>query len=177
VPAPPTTAFRCRPGGTRRQYEDAFGTTYRKPGALARFVVAIFKMVPKFGPFRLLAFTPLTPETEQMFREGFSASCERVRTSLRALRTGRLAVTDVDLDTGKRSAFGANPLADETYADLLEDLARRKFAGVPAAHSRNINEHYALKTLPQDASRKLRKQEQEASRNLAALNASQPENR
>jgi hypothetical protein len=162
---------------TRRQYEDAFGTRYRKPGLFARFVVAIFKIVPKFGPFRPLAFTPLTPETERMFREGFSASCERVRSSLRALRTGRLAVNDTDLDTGRRSAFGANPLADETYADLLKELARRKFVAVPAALSRNINEHYALKSVSRDASRKLRKQEQEASRNLAALNASAPHSR
>ena len=162
---------------TRRQYEDAYGTTYRKPGFLARFVMMIFKIVPKFGPFRPLAFTPLTPETERMFREGFSAACERFRTSLRALRTGGMTVSDVDLDTGKRSAFGANPLADETYADLLEQLAKRKFAGVPAALSRNINEHYAAKTAARAASRKLRKQEQEASRNLAALNASAPQSR
>ena len=162
---------------TRRQYEDAFGTTYRKPGFLARLVVTIFKIVPKFGPFRPLAFTPLTPGTEQMFREGFAAACERFRTSLRALRTGRLALSDVDLDTGRRSASGANPLADETYADLLKELARRKFGDVPAALSRNINEHYAAKTVPRDASRKIGKQEQEASRNLAALNGSTPQPR
>ena len=162
---------------TRRQYEDAFGTTYRKPGFLARLVVTIFKIVPKFGPFRPLAFTPLTLETERMFREGFSAACERFRTSLRTLRTGRLALSDVDLDTGRRSASGANPLADETYADLLEELGRRKFGGVPAALSRNINEHYAAKTVPRDASRKIRKQEQEATRNLAALNASAAQRR
>ena len=162
---------------TRRQYEDAFGTTYRKPGFLARLVVTIFKIVPKFGPFRPLAFTPLTPGTEQMFREGFAAACERFRTSLRALRTGRLALSDVDLDTGRRSASGANPLADETYADLLKELARRKFGDVPTALSRNINEHYAAKTVPRDASRKIGKQEQEASRNLAALNASAPQPR
>ena len=162
---------------TRRQYEDAFGTTYRKPGFLARLVVTIFKIVPKFGPFRPLAFTPLTPGTEQMFREGFAAACERFGTSLRALRNGRLALSDVDLDTGRRSASGANPLADETYADLLKELARRKFGDVPAALSRNINEHYAAKTVPRDASRKIGKQEQEASRNLAALNASAPQPR
>jgi len=162
---------------TRRQYEDAFGTTYRKPGFLARLVVTIFKIVPKFGPFRPLAFTPLTPGTEQMFREGFAAACERFGTSLRALRNGRLALSDVDLDTGRRSASGANPLADETYADLLKELARRKFGDVPAALGRNINEHYAAKTVPRDASRKIGKQEQEASRNLAALNASAPQPR
>ena len=52
-----------------------------------------------------------------------------------------------------------------------------KFVGIPAALSRNINDHYALKSVSRDASRTLRKQEQEASRNLAALNASQPQSR
>src|SRR5688572_10001096 len=52
---------------TRRQNEDAFGTTYRKPGLLARFVVIIFKILLKFGPFKPLAFEPLTPETARMF--------------------------------------------------------------------------------------------------------------
>ncbi len=162
---------------TRRQYEEAFGTTYRKPGLLARFVVTIFKIVPKFGPFRPLAFTPLTPDTERMFRAGFAASCERLRTALRALRAGRLAVSNVDLDTGRGSAVGANPLADDTYADLLEQLARRRFAGVPAALSRNINEHYAVKTVSRNASRTRHKQQQEALRNLAALNAAVPQRR
>ena len=49
---------------TRAEYEQAFGTTYRKPGFLARFVVTVFKLLPKFGPFKPLAFQPLTPPTE-----------------------------------------------------------------------------------------------------------------
>jgi hypothetical protein len=157
---------------TRRQYEDAFGTTYRKPSLLARFVVMIFKIVPKFGPLKPLAFEPLTPETERMFLASVTASRARYRAWLRALRTGQLALGDVDLDTGKRPARGANPLADETYADLLAELAEREFAGVPRALHRTINEHYASSTMPQEVNRKVRKQEREAARHLATLNAS-----
>jgi hypothetical protein len=156
---------------TRRQYEDAFGTTYRKPGVLARFVVMVFKIIPKFGPFKPLAFEPLTPETERMFRESFSATCARYRASLRALRVGQLGLSDLDLDTGHPSARGANPLADETYSDLLDELADRKFASVPAALRRCINQHYASGRLPQEASRKVRKQERQAAQHLAGLNA------
>jgi hypothetical protein len=156
---------------TRRQYEDAFGTTYRKPGLLARFVVMIFKVIPKFGPFKPLAFEPLTPETERMFRESFTATSERYRASLRALGHGQLGLSDLDLDTGHPSARGANPLADETYSVLLDELADRKFASVPAALRRCINEHYASGRVPQEASRKVRKQELKAARQLAALNS------
>jgi hypothetical protein len=66
---------------------------------------------------------------------------------------------------------GANPLADETYGVLLDKLAERKFASVPAAVRRCINEHYASGSVPQDASGKVRKQEQKAARQLAGLNA------
>jgi hypothetical protein len=156
---------------TRSQYEEAFGTTYRKPGLLARFVVMIFKIVPKFGPFKPLAFKPLTPETERMFLESFTATRDRYRASLRALRNGQLALRDLDLDTGHLSARGANPLADETYRVLLDELADRKFASVPAALRRCINEHYASGSVQQDASRKVRKQQQKAARQLTGLNA------
>ena len=67
---------------TRAQYEQAFGTNYRKPGFLARMVVAIFKVIPKFGPFKPLSFEPLTPETERLFLESFERSLARYRGSL-----------------------------------------------------------------------------------------------
>jgi hypothetical protein len=155
---------------TRRQYEDAYGTKYRKPGLLARFVVMIFKVLPKFGPFKSLAFEPLTTETERMFSASFQASSAFYRASLDAIRTGRLTLSNVDLDTGKPSARGANSLADETYADLLAEFADRKFAGVPPELRRDINEYYAGRAAP--AARKGRKEDREAARHLAALNAS-----
>lgn len=156
---------------TRQQYEDAFGTRYRKPGIFARIVVSIFKIVPKFGPFKPLAFEPLTPETARMFVESFTASRDRYRASLSALRTGRLSLVDTDLDTSRRPEHGANPLADETYADLLEKLADRKFVGVPSPLRTTINGYYASKSIARTAG-KPRKREQKAARHLAALNAS-----
>ncbi|HZM60693.1 MAG TPA: zinc dependent phospholipase C family protein, partial [Vicinamibacterales bacterium] len=58
---------------TRGDYERDYGTSYRKPGLFARLVVAVFKVLPKFGPFRPLAFTPLSGETERMFLDSFAA--------------------------------------------------------------------------------------------------------
>lgn len=97
--------------------------------------------------------------------------------ALRAARTGQLALGDVDLDTGNRAARGANPLADETYADLLAELAERTFAGVPSALRGDINEYYASRSGPREMSRKARKQERQAARHLQALNASAAPNR
>ena len=126
---------------TQAEYEGAFGTTYRKPGLLARLVVAIFKVLPKFGPFKPLAFTPLDEQTGRMFLDSFAASRERYRALLRSVREGRLSFEDTDLDTGKVPVRGTNALADKTYAKLREQLARKKSASIPLALRRALDEH------------------------------------
>ena len=158
---------------TRQQYESAYGTKYRKPGLLARVAVVIFKVLPKFGPFKTLAFEPLTPDSARLFAESFADASARYRAAVSGVSSGRLALRDLDLDTGKPPARGTNTLADETYADLLDALADRQFANVPVALRSDINAHYESavpRRVPQD--RKAQKQDREAARQLAALNAS-----
>jgi zinc dependent phospholipase C len=157
---------------TRQQYEQKFGVKYRKPGLLARFIVLLFKVVPKFGPFKPLAFEPLTPDADRLFRDSFASSTNRYRAYLREVRANQLSLASLDLDTGMPPRRGANTLADETYADLLKHLAERKFAGVPPALRRDINAHFTSRALPRNVDGKARKLEREAAPRLAALNAS-----
>jgi hypothetical protein len=157
---------------TRDQYEETYGTRYRKPGLLARFVVLIFKILPRVGPFKSLAFEPLSSEADRLLLDSFEASGTFYRRSLDALRTGRLALSDVDLDTGEPAARGTNALADETYADLLKELADTKFDSVPPALRRDINDYFARRQNMQPVSRKAAKREREAEQHLRALNAS-----
>jgi hypothetical protein len=128
---------------TRQEYEKAYGTTYRKPGLLVRFFVAVFKVLPKFGPFRPLAFEPLTAETGRMFLESFDASRDRYRTLLLASRKETPMLAELDLDTGRRPRHGVNEIADETYGDLLAKLRRKRFAGVSPGLRHALAEHYA----------------------------------
>ena len=123
---------------TRADYEKKYGTMYRRPSLLARIVVDIFKVLPKFGPFRPLAFTPLNIETERMFLESFTASTRRYRNLLGDLQGKRLSLSDTDLDTGRRPTLGVNSLADKTYADLLKKLGKKK-TGVPPEVRRAID--------------------------------------
>lgn len=131
-------------GFTRQQYEERYGNRYRKPGFLARIVVAIFNVLPKFGPLRPLGFEPLTPETEKLFLASFDASVARYCDALRDVRARTLALSDTDLDTGRQSARGHNELADETFADLVKELEKRNFAGVSPELRAAIDAHYAL---------------------------------
>jgi hypothetical protein len=50
-----------------------------------------FRIVPKVGPFKALAFKRLTPETEQLYMAGFNASIDRYRELLGGVSDGRLA--------------------------------------------------------------------------------------
>ena len=67
---------------TRQEYEKAFGTDYRHPGLFARFLATVMKVLPKFGPFRPLAFTTPTPEAERLFAQSFRTARDRYRAQL-----------------------------------------------------------------------------------------------
>jgi Zinc dependent phospholipase C len=127
---------------TRQQYEDAFGTAYRKPSFFVRMIVAVFKIIPKFGPFKPLAFEPLTADMERAFLESFDASCERYGRLLGTLRDGRLSLSDTDLDTGQVPRHGINTLADKTYDELIEKLQRSDAGTISPALRRALAEHY-----------------------------------
>ena len=75
-------------------------------------------------------------------------------------------------DLGVVLNLGKNPLADETYAELLQKLEDRKFAGVPVELARDINGHFAGAAVPSSGSdRATTKEEKRLRRLLAALNA------
>ena len=101
------------------------------------------KVVPKIGPFRPLAFEPLTPDVEKLFLDSVEAARGRYRTALQQLRQRALQLPNTDFDTGQAPARGRNPLADETYADLLHKLAGRQFADVSPDLRRHLNDHFA----------------------------------
>jgi hypothetical protein len=128
---------------TRQQYEKEFGTTYRKPRFLVRLVVAIFKVIPKFGPFKPLAFEPLTQETERMFLDSYAASRDRYRELLRSLRQGNFSLNDTDLDTGRRPTRGVNELGDKTYMQWVSKLQHDEGEALPPALRRALATHYA----------------------------------
>ena len=155
---------------SRRDYERAYGAEYRKPGLLARTLAFLYRLLPKVGPLRALRFEAPTEEAEAQFLASFKNTRERYRTALDALGRGRLDLPNTDFDTGKPSAQGEYPLADETYAELLNRLSDQKFAGVSVGLRANINAFYAG---PPSAtsSRKARRRMEKVRRDLAALNA------
>jgi hypothetical protein len=111
---------------TPEQYEAQYGAEYQKPGFFTRVLFFVMKIIPKVGPFKPLAFEPLTPEAAALFDKSFTAARERFRGWVLALRKGPVSLENSDLDTGQPPDGSENPLVAETNADLAKLLAERK---------------------------------------------------
>jgi hypothetical protein len=106
----------------RVAYEKQYGTDYMKPHGFARMLGWLYVLVPKIGPLRPLSFKVPTPEAEKLFLDSLTRTRARYASELEALRAGRLALANIDLDTGRPSARGEYALADATLADLHKHL-------------------------------------------------------
>jgi hypothetical protein len=107
---------------SRSSYERNWGATYQRPGLGSRILASLFRLVPKVGPFRALAFKKLTPETEKFFMASFNASLDKYRELLAGVGSGRLKLPNDNFDVGEATKAGKYKLTDEAYAKLLNKL-------------------------------------------------------
>jgi hypothetical protein len=113
---------------SRSNYEREWGKDYRKPSPYERFLAFLFKLIPKFGPLKILQFRTPTPQTEQMFEASFNATLDRYRGLLTEVREARLDLPNNNFDVGESTGPGKYRLNDEAHAELLAKLAENKFA-------------------------------------------------
>jgi len=107
---------------SRSSYETNWGSTYARPGIGSKILTFVFRVVPKVGPFKALAFKRLTPETEKMYMASFNATIVRYRELLAEQNAGRLKLPNDNLDVGAFTSPGKYSLADAAYSDLLQKL-------------------------------------------------------
>lgn len=132
----------------RADYEKQWGTTYKRPGAGARFLAWILRIVPKVGPFRALAFRSPTPKTMDLYFKSINNTVERYRDELKQVDRGNLALVNLNFDTGKPTEPAQYTLADDTYAKILDQLAQEKFTTVTPEMRAEIMEYYSNLNLP-----------------------------
>jgi hypothetical protein len=142
---------------TRADYEKAWGNQYRRPGPGSRVLAFIIRIIPKIGPFKALNFRTPTPETEKLFMQSFNATLDRYRLLLNAERAGNTHPSDVNLDVGRPTVMGMYKMADETYAKLVDEWAKRDVRMLPDELRDDILNFYknALATSPPKLRRKL----------------------
>jgi hypothetical protein len=113
---------------SRADYEKEWGKQYERPGFFARVLAFLFKLLPKVGPLKVVAFKVPSPQTEDMYLKSLDATIADYKKRLAELgQQGDPSLKDVNFDTGKPTSAGQYKLTDDSYAFLLGKLADRHF--------------------------------------------------
>ncbi|HEV2305682.1 MAG TPA: zinc dependent phospholipase C family protein [Candidatus Acidoferrales bacterium] len=113
---------------SRASYRKSWSEKYRSPGIGTRILAFLIRIIPKVGPFRALSFRTPTPEAEQLFMVSFNATIYDYRQIAKEQRDlGHLAISNDNFDTGSVTGPGQYPLADNTYAELVDRLDKDHF--------------------------------------------------
>jgi len=115
---------------SRASYERKWGKNYQRPGFWDRFLAVLYRVLPKFGPLRVLQLKTPTPETERMFQASFNATMDRYRNLLKEEGEGRLKLPNNNFDVGEPTGPGKYRMNDDAHAELLDKLAAQDFADV-----------------------------------------------
>jgi len=112
---------------SRADYEKEWGKEYERPGFFARLLAFLFKLLPKVGPLKVVAFKVPSTQTEDLYLKSLSATIADYNHRLAQVAEQHPQLPDVNFDTGKPIAAGQYKLGDETYAFLLSKLEERHF--------------------------------------------------
>jgi hypothetical protein len=133
---------------SRADYEKEWGKNYQRAGFGTRFLATLLRILPKAGPLKALDFNVPTTKTESMYFASINLTTDKYGSYLRAVSAKVVRLTDNDLDSGKPTVAGEYPLADETYAKLLAQLADDKFRNITPPLQQNILAFYADPAAP-----------------------------
>ena len=111
---------------SRSDYEKNWGKEYTRPGFGARVLAVFMHYMPKIGPFKAMAFKNPTPKTEEMYFKSINTSVDQYRAFLEELRTDSLQLSNMDLDTGKKTKAAEYTLTDDSYAQVAGQTFRAK---------------------------------------------------
>jgi hypothetical protein len=141
------TAFLYRV--SRSTYEKQWPGKYKKPGFGTRLLGFLLRFIPKVGPFRDLAFKIPTPDAEKLFVASFSNALQNYEQLVKQeSNAGQAVLVDENFDTGTVTGPGQYPLADQTYAALLDRLQKNNFATISPALKAVLLAYYADPNAP-----------------------------
>jgi hypothetical protein len=136
---------------SRSSYEKQWGKDYSKPGFGDAFLSFLYRILPKVGPLRILAFRTPTPQTEKLFEESFNVTLDRYRAFLADLRKGEVTLPNDNFDVGEVTARGKYRLGDDACAQLLNQLAENDFANASPQLRAELLRFFASPEAPSSA--------------------------
>jgi hypothetical protein len=140
---------------SRASYEKNWGKDYSKPTLFERFVALLVRILPKFGPLKVLQLRTPTPVTENKFEDSFNHALDRYKLALRATRDGQTPdVPNDNFDTGKPDPPGVYFMNDDVHAQLVEELAKTNFKGMSPDLRAELTQFYSDPNAPYATKRK-----------------------
>src|ERR1700747_3409432 len=159
---------------SRASYQKNWKEKYQEPGFGTKVLAIFIRIIPKIGPFRTLSFRTPTPQTEKMFEASFNETIVNYGKLLEQQGNNNLDLLNDNFDTGSVTGPGQYPLADKTYAELLDHLAKDHFAQVSPELRSAILSYYHDLNAP-FSNKKNKKSWQQVVRNLDELKNSPTE--
>jgi hypothetical protein len=160
---------------SRASYAKNWKEKYQEPGFGTKLLAFFIRIIPKIGPFRTLSFRTPTPQTEKMFEASFNETISNYGKLLEQQgEDEHPELLNDNFDTGSVTGPGQYPLADKTYAELLERLAKDHFAQVSPELRSAILSYYSDLNAP-FANKKNKKSWRQVVRNIDELKNSSTE--
>jgi len=138
---------------SRSNYDREWGKNYKKPSPGEIFLAFIYKLIPKFGPLKVLQFRTPTPETEHMFEASFNATLSRYRKLLNDTGEGTLQLENDNFDVGENTGPGKYRMNDDVHAKLLDEWAKANFTNVTSEAKAELLRFYADPDAPNSTKR------------------------
>jgi hypothetical protein len=139
---------------SRASYQKNWGKQYQPPTLKERFLAFLIRILPKFGPLKVLELKTPTPAAERLFEASFNATLDRYRQLLGQAEAGPPDLPNENFDTGEITGPGIYQLADETHAKLLDELAKQKFTGATPEIRAELLEFFGHPDVPYAMKRK-----------------------
>jgi hypothetical protein len=92
---------------SRADYEKEWGKEYERPGFFARVLAFLFKLVPKVGPFKAVAFKTPSTQTEDLYLKSLDKTITKYKEELADLgQQPQVHLADINFDTGEPTQAG-----------------------------------------------------------------------
>ncbi|GGH08650.1 zinc dependent phospholipase C family protein [Mucilaginibacter phyllosphaerae] len=128
---------------SKRSFNLEFGKERHESKFFAKVAVFFISILPKIGPLKTLKFKSPGEQGQKLFAISFDTIIKNYKVALSQAADNMLVLPDIDFDTGNPTRLGEYPLADKTFAELLEKLQEQQYKNVTPQLQKSILDFYS----------------------------------
>lgn len=137
----------------RVDYEHEWGKQYHRPGVGAYMIEFLIKIMPKVGPLSVFRLKLPNADDQKTYLNSMQTTLHRFDGDLEQLQLqsgsgASLKLANLDYDTGKETRLGEYPLADRSYATLLNTVVRKSQGDISPDLRTSLLDYYAAMNHP-----------------------------